>query len=196
MHRSGNSMMNRLTLHLGLHWRTLLHYVWQLYQKTDRDRLTTVAGSLAYVSLLSLVPLVTVIFALLSIFPMFADMGEKLKIFIFKNFVPAAGDTIQHYLEQFASNSSQMTAVGIAGLFVTALLLIRAIDTAINDIWETQQRRSFVYSFAIYWMVLTLGPLLVGSSMAISSIVLSQKWLGYDLNSLFEPLLHILPFIL
>lgn len=135
--------------------------------------MTTLAGNLAYVSLLSLVPLVAVVFALFAAFPMFSDVSIQLRHFIFANFLPATGDVIQRYIEQFVANSNKMTAVGACGLIVTALLLMYSIDSALNTIWRSKRARPKIYSFAVYWMILTLGPLLAGASLAISSYLFS-----------------------
>ena len=144
--------------------------------------MTTLAGNLAYVSLLSLVPLVAVVFALFAAFPMFSDVSIQLRHFIFANFLPATGDVIQRYIEQFVANSNKMTAVGACGLIVTALLLMYSIDSALNTIWRSKRARPKIYSFAVYWMILTLGPLLAGASLAISSYLLSLRWAS-DLNT-------------
>ena len=120
--------------------------------------MTTLAGNLAYVSLLSLVPLVAVVFALFASFPMFSDVSIQLRHFIFANFLPATGDVIQRYIEQFVANSNKMTAVGACGLIVTALLLMYSIDSALNTIWRSKRARPKIYSFAVYWMILTQGP--------------------------------------
>ena len=157
--------------------------------------MTTLAGNLAYVSLLSLVPLVAVIFALFSAFPMFAEVSLQLRHFVFANFIPATGDVIQNYIEQFVANSSKMTAVGACGLIVTALLLMYSIDSALNTIWRSKKVRPKVYSFAVYWMILTLGPLLAGASLAISSYLLSLRWAS-DLNGAIDNVLRIFPLIL
>jgi membrane protein len=142
-----------------------------------------------------LVPLVAVIFALFSAFPMFADVSLQLRHFVFANFIPATGDVIQNYIEQFVANSSKMTAVGACGLIVTALLLMYSIDSALNTIWRSKKIRPKVYSFAVYWMILTLGPLLAGASLAISSYLLSLRWAS-DLNSVIDNVLRIFPLIL
>ena len=94
------------------HTRPLRAWLKLLWHRIDEDNMTTLAGNLAYVSLLSLVPLVAVIFALFSAFPMFADVSLQLRHFVFANFIPATGDVIQNYIEQFVANSSKMTAVG------------------------------------------------------------------------------------
>lgn len=157
--------------------------------------MTTLAGNLAYVSLLSLVPLVAVIFALFAAFPMFSEVSVQLRHFIFANFIPATGDVIQRYIEQFVANSSKMTAVGACGLIVTSLLLMYAIDSALNTIWRSTRVRPPVYSFAVYWMILTLGPLLAGASLAISSYLLSLRWAS-EFNGVVDNLLRIFPLLL
>lgn len=168
-----------------------------LYTRIDKDGLTMLAGHLAYVSLLSLVPLVTVIFALFAAFPMFADISIKLKAFIFANFMPATGDIIQNYLEQFVANSNRMTVVGTCGLIVTALLLIYSVDSVLNIIWRSKVHRSLVFSFAVYWMVLTLGPILVGASMVVSSYLLSLQWLANaQVDSMIDETLRLFPLLI
>lgn len=121
--------------------RPLWAWLKLLWQRIDEDNMTTLAGNLAYVSLLSLVPLVAVVFALFAAFPMFSDVSIQLRHFIFANFLPATGDVIQRYIEQFVANSNKMTAVGACGLIVTALLLMYSIDSALNTIWRSKRAR-------------------------------------------------------
>lgn len=165
-----------------------------LWARINHDRLTTSAAELAYTTILALVPLITVIFALLSAFPMFDEVSQSLKQLIYSNLVPTASDTIQNYLEQFIANTKKMTLVGIIGLIVTSLLLINSINNALNRIWRTKRKRSFMYNLTIYWTILTLGPILVGSSVAVSSYIFSLKWLSDAASG--DVLLSTLPFII
>ena len=64
-----------------------------------------------------------------------------------------------------------MSAVGIISLIAVALMLINNIDRTLNSIWHNSQSRSPLSSFAIYWMILTLGPLIIGVSIGISSYI-------------------------
>ena len=177
------------------HTRPVVAWLKLLWHRIDQDNMTTLAGNLAYVSLLSLVPFAAVIFALFAAFPMFADVSQQLRHFIFANFIPATGDIIQRYIEQFVANSNKMTVVGAIGLIVTSLLLMYAIDSALNTIWRSQRKRPKIYSFAVYWMILTLGPLLAGASLAISAWVLSLRWVsGFD--SMIDEVLRIFPLLL
>jgi len=133
------------------------------------ERIAVSAGHMAYVSLLSLVPVVMVFFMVMSAFPAFSDMRESLENFIFSNFVPASGDVVQNHMSEFVGNASEMGAVSIASLLVVALLLISNIDKTLNHLWKTKIQRPIIYTLAIYWMVITLGPLLIGLSIAVSS---------------------------
>ncbi|WP_275553285.1 virulence factor BrkB family protein [Mixta sp. Marseille-Q2659] len=167
-----------------------------LWQRIEHDGMTTEAGNLAFVSLLALVPLVAVVFSLFAAFPVFADISVQLKHFIFSNFVPAAGNVVQDYLDQFVANVNKMTVVGAVGLIVTSLLLMHSIDSALNAIWRSQKKRPLVYSFAVYWMILTLGPLLAGASLAISTWLLSLKWVAVSgMTGLIDQALRIFPLL-
>jgi membrane protein len=134
-----------------------------------RDKITVSAGHLTYVSLLSLVPFIMVFFTILSAFPAFKEARADLESLIFNSFVPTAGDQVQTYMTEFVGNASGMGAIGILSLVIVALMLISNIDKTLNTIWQSKSERPLIFTFAIYWMVLTLGPLLLGSSVIISS---------------------------
>ena len=138
-------------------------------KRCREDNITISAGHLAYVTLLSLVPFIMVTFTIMSAFPAFASVRNKLEHFIFSNFVPTASDVVHKYMTDFVGNASQMSAIGILSLLVVALMLISNVDKTLNRIWRTQSDRPIVYTFAIYWMVITLGPMLIGSSVVVSS---------------------------
>jgi membrane protein len=164
---------------------TTIHYLFYLKERASHDRLKVNAGYMAYITLLSLVPLSAVILSAMTRFPAFDGVGEQVQQFIFSNFVPAAGDAISGALDAFVANTAKMTTVGALALFVTALLLISAIDNNLNFIWRVRQKRRRVYSFSMYWMVLTLGPLLIGSSIALSSHITSLSVLSAGAVNLF-----------
>ncbi len=74
---------------------------------------------------------------------------------------------------------------------------MHSVDSALNVIWRSDKKRPMVYSFAVYWMILTLGPLLAGASLAISSYLLSLRWVSAaGVNSLIEQVLRVFPLLL
>ncbi|MGB1299122.1 MAG: virulence factor BrkB family protein [Psychrobium sp.] len=152
---------------------TIPPLVMHVFYRAKQNRLRIVAGYLAYVSLLSIVPLVTVIFSVLSAFPVFKSMRTQIENYVYGNFIPAAGDVVQTTIGEFVDNASKGGAIGIGALVVFALMLISNIDKVLNQIWKSPKKRPLIISFSIYWMVITLGPLFVGASIAITSYAIS-----------------------
>lgn len=144
-----------------------------LINKIREDRIGLNAAALSYLTILSLVPLLAVTVSIFSAFPVFEKLSIQIETFIFTNFVPAAGEQVQQALQQFVSNASRMTVVGLAFLIITAMLLVAVIDQTINEIWHTSRQRKFHRIFPVYWSVLTLGPLLIGAGLMASSYLLT-----------------------
>ncbi|TFH92920.1 virulence factor BrkB family protein [Vibrio ouci] len=168
-----------------------------LLSRMGHDRVNVNAGYLAYITLLSIVPMLTVLLSVLSSFAIFENAGDAIQDFVITHFVPAAGDAVKGALLEFVSNTGKMSAVGGGFLFVAALMLISNIDKNLNYIWRVQQKRRAVFSFSMYWMVLTLGPILVGASIAATSYVTSLKILESEaVSGVYNLLLRWLPFLL
>jgi membrane protein len=145
----------------------------QYFNRCIDDQITVNAGYLAYVTLLSLVPLIAVGVAIFSAFPGFESTRMEIESFLFTNFVPTSTDVIREHISSFAGNANQMTAVGIGFLAAIALLLIRNVDATLNRIWRIKKKRPMMISFAVYWMVLSLGPMLLGASIGVTSYIVS-----------------------
>ena len=127
------------------------------------------SAALTYTTLFSLVPLMTLSYAVLAMVPSFQGLSGQLEDMIFSNFLPDTGTAIQSSLAQFAAQARSLTLVGVIFLFVTALLMMRSIEAALNRIWQVKSKRKFLSSLLIYWAVVTLGPLLIGVGVALSS---------------------------
>lgn len=169
----------------------------RFFQRCKEDQLTINAGYLAYVTLLSLVPLIAVGVAIFTAFPGFENTRLAIENFIFTNFVPTSTDTIKAHISAFAGNANQMTAVGISFLAAVALLLIRNVDSALNRIWRVESKRPLMISFAIYWMVLTLGPVLLGASIGVTSYIVSLvSFADQGIPGFSGLLLKLLPYVI
>ena len=156
-------------------------YLNYLLERFKEDRVIVFSGYLSFVTLLSIVPLLAVIFSVFSLFPVFQDWRGEVESFVFKNFVPTLGEAIQGYLVRFVENATKMTSLGLVVLFLVALLLISSIDHTLNHIWRVRKNRRKLVSFSIYWVVLTLGPVLIGTSLLTTSYLLSIT--GFEENT-------------
>ncbi|MBQ8707076.1 MAG: virulence factor BrkB family protein [Succinivibrionaceae bacterium] len=139
------------------------------------DRITVEASHLAYVTLLSLVPFFTVLFSMLSTLPVFESTKAHIKDLIFSNFMPVSSDTLTENLEIFSRNASNTTIIGALILLVVSMMLLQSIDSSINHIWKCKEKRPLLTTVSVYWMVITLGPILIGSSLALTSYALSYQ---------------------
>ncbi|MBY7958366.1 virulence factor BrkB family protein [Vibrio fluvialis] len=168
-----------------------------LLVRMGHDRVNVNAGYLAYITLLSIVPMLTVLLSILSSFSIFENVGDVVQDYVITHFVPAAGDAVRNTLTEFVTNTGKMTAVGGMFLFVAALTLISNIDKNLNYIWRVRKKRRMVFSFSMYWMILTLGPILVGASIAVTSYITSLKLLDSEaLTGAFNFFLRRLPLLL
>ena len=157
-------------------------YLRYLLKRFKEDRIIVYSGYLSFVTLLSIVPLLAVIFSVFSLFPVFQEWRGEVESFVFKNFVPTLGESIQGYLIRFVENATNMTSLGLVALFLVALLLISSIDHTLNHIWRVRKNRRQLFSFSIYGVVLTLGPVLIGISLMTTSYLFSLP--GFEDNTL------------
>jgi len=147
-----------------------------LRERFRADRLGLTAGSLTFTTLISLVPLATVMLAAFAAFPMFANFQEALQKYFLQSLVP---DTIArpvlNALAQFASKASRLGAVGLLALLGSAIAVMLTIDRALNAIWRVPRPRPIAQRVLVYWAALTLGPLLLGVSLSITSYAISAS---------------------
>jgi membrane protein len=146
--------------------KRLARHVWGHFQE---DRCFEEAASLSYTSLLSMVPLLAVVFGIVSVFPVFNEWSSNLQSLIFDNFLPDTGEQIVPHINTFLDSVSSLTLPGTLMLFVTALLLMVRIEVAFNRIWRVDRNRSLTNRIVMYWAVLTLGPLLIAAAIALSA---------------------------
>ena len=159
--------------------RRFMNFVRFCARRFKEDRCSEVAGSLTFTTLLALVPLVTIGLTVMSAFPVFRRLMDDVQKFIVTNFVPQqASRIITVYVEQFSENAARLTTLGVVILSVTAVLLMFTVENACNAIWRVRRQRPFAQRFLIYWAMLTLGPLLVGASLSLTSflVALSGAW--------------------
>ncbi|MFX1672008.1 YihY family inner membrane protein [Paraburkholderia sp. A2WS-5] len=145
-------------------------------RRSREDRIPQVAGSLTFTTLLSIVPLATVAFALFTAFPIFATFQNSLQDFLADHLMPAQiNSQIFMYLNQFASKAKGLTTMGMIVLFVTSVMTMMTVESAFNVIWRVRKARPFAQRVLVYWAILTLAPILIGVSLSISSYLFTRS---------------------
>jgi membrane protein len=151
----------------------LLHFARAVARRFDDDHCMQIASSLTFTTLLSLVPLATVALTLISAFPVFREMNEAFEAFVMDNLMPDSAEAIGNYTEQFRANAAKLTTVGLVFLTATAVMLMVTIERAFNQIWRVTRPRPVLQRAIIYWTLLTIGPVLVGASLSLTSWLIS-----------------------
>ena len=140
------------------------------------DRLGLTASSLTFTTTIALVPLITVALAIFTAFPMFGKLQGVLQKWLVESLVP---DNISRqvlgYLTQFAGQASRLGTLGVIVLLVTTLALMATIDRTLNGIWRVRARRPLGRRVLLYWSSMTLGPLLLGASVTMTSLAVSAS---------------------
>jgi membrane protein len=146
-----------------------------------RDGGPRTAAALSYSSLLAMVPLLALFAALLSAFGDFDEIGRQLQDEVFDALLPEAARAVSDQLSGFIDNARRMTGIGLLGLAVTAVLLLNTINGSFNDIWRAREPRPLVTRVLVYWAILSLGPLLVGASVSLSTYAFAAvEWAGIE----------------
>lgn len=165
-------------IHRSLHfWRTV-------GVRFKADGCANRAAALAFATLLSLVPLLAVSFAILTAFPISQQFALKIQTFVFDNFVAASAEVVQQHLQAVVQQTSKLSGIGMLLLLATAVLMVFNMEQAFNAIWRTKKQRSFISAFLMYWAVLTLTPILIGVGLAVSAYLATFPFLAEAVRAL------------
>lgn len=174
-------------------WWGFLRHVLRRYV---HDRCQAVAANLTLTGLLALVPLLTVMVSTFKLLPGMKGARRTLEDFLFEHFVPGAGAAVKTHVLEFVGRASQLKLAGAVILIITALMLMGTIDRAVNGIWGSRPSRRFGRKWLLYWAILTLGPLLVGLSIGLSSYFFSLPYIREAAGAARSSLTVIVPLAL
>lgn len=166
-----------------------------LVMRIRRDGIALEAGALAYTTVLALVPAVTIVLSIFAMVPAFQPLKKDLMEFTTQNFLPVFADAIVDSITTFVDHAASTTITGAVMLIIVSLMMIRSIDKSLNRIWRGGRRKPAM-TFAIYWTLLTVGPLSFAILLwATSSLIASNLVIGYELAFAVKTFYSILPFL-
>src|SRR5258708_4680927 len=153
----------------------------------NRDGCFAASGALSYTTLVSLVPLGVIALGILSAFPNFAGARQELLAAVFHNFVPAISEQAAWWFEYFAGSAAQATAMGIIGIAGTGVLLLVTVEDQLNALWRVTTPRPWAQRVLAYWTLITLGPLLMGMSLTLSTYLdTAARRAGFDPEPIYQ----------
>jgi membrane protein len=158
-------------------WRFAVHVV----RRYSSDSCFRVAASLSYTSLLALVPLIALGLSILTAFPAFQEVRDELQKAIIQNLLPSASQLALDSISSFINNAGSLTAMGVLGLAVVAVMLLSTINDSLNAIWRVTRQRPLHLQILVYWTLVTMGPLLIGASVSLSGYAFAVvRWAGIN----------------
>ncbi|MHC4290736.1 MAG: YhjD/YihY/BrkB family envelope integrity protein [Planctomycetota bacterium] len=150
----------------------------------------TQAAALAYHSVFGLVPLAIVTLMVFQMFPAFQGVSEKVVDFAYDymnltklQYPTDTGETVMvsEFLDDLAENyvskahTGAITVVGLALVIWAAIALLTTIEKTFNHICHVSSGRGFLHRLFNYWALLTLGPILLGLGVYVSTQVMKHK---------------------
>ena len=166
---------------LQVFWADASHFPWRdtahtLRARFREDQMGLTASSLTFTTSIALVPFFTVALAVFTAFPMFSTLQGALQAWLVHSLIPDnIARQVLGYLTQFSRQANKLGGAGLGVLLVTAIALILTIDRTLNNIWRVKKLRPFTQRVLIYWAAITLGPLLLAASLALTSYVVTAS---------------------
>ncbi|WP_090128647.1 YihY family inner membrane protein [Limnohabitans sp. Rim11] len=171
-------------------WRQMLRTLWTRFREV---RLGMTASSLTFTTVLALVPLFTLILAIFTAFPIFSQVQDQLQRWLIESLVPESiSRQVLGSLTQFSKKASRLGLFGLAAVVLASVALLVTIDRTMGQIWRVGRQRPWSQRLLLYWAGLTLGPLLLGASLAISSYLFTgylsglADWLPVSVRNLLD----------
>jgi len=138
--------------------------------------LSRTAAALAFTTLLALVPLASVGVATVAHFPVFETWLNSLEAFLLRYMLPVSASTLVHtYVLGFAAHAAELRGLSLLFIAVTAVLLFAMVEREINLIFRVRRGRPLVRRVPVYFVVLTLGPLLIGAGIWLTTWIMAQS---------------------
>ena len=178
-------------------WRVagFARFLWRRFNEVD---VLQAAGSLTFTTLLALVPILTVLLVVVTVFPLFGGTVDAFMLFLNRTIVPSGVSAVVDYLNEFKLQAGRLTTFGVGLMVVTVLMMVNTVEQTFNQIWRVQQRRSWWVRLPMYLVLVVLVPAVVGVSVSLSTNLLffgaaqSPAWFSGSLKVVHQLLLGML----
>jgi membrane protein len=151
-------------------------FVRRVLERLSGVGLFRTAGSLAFTTLLALVPLFTVAFTYVARFPLFDHSQAALEAFLLRFFLPPGGaPSIHGYLTEFTAKAADLKGIATVFVIVTAVMLVAEVESEINAIWGVTAPRSLTRRMFIYALGLTAGPAFIGAAVYFMTWLIDES---------------------
>jgi membrane protein len=173
-------MFRRFKSRLRRWLSTYFHAVWAAVRSVPSDRMNRHAYALTFQTLVAIVPFIAVVFSILKAFGGLSSAAAAVQQKMFENLAPGTASEVSNYIWTFVDrlSSSAVGSVGIIFLIWAAVSLMTSIEKSFNDLWNIDRGRPFLHRLVIYWSLVTVGPVLLGLSLTLTTGIQGGAFLG------------------
>ncbi|MGA7615447.1 MAG: YihY family inner membrane protein [Thermoanaerobaculia bacterium] len=167
----------------------------EVVRESLRNQILTRAASLAYTTLLSLVPLVVAFsYVIRNYFArLFPDFRAQLDT-ILNLIVPYRSGEIAYHINRFAQNAETASTFGAVVFLLISFELFMAVEDTVNKIWKVPKARGYRQKLRAFTMLLFWGPLLIGLSFTTTSSLQKSPYVSRYVSS--DLVLTLLPLLM
>ena len=138
----------------------------------NNDRCFERATALAYSSLLTIVPMFTLLLLIVATLPIMQPLENLIEDFLFNNLLPSSNQIIHTYTKAFALQATKLSWISVIFLIITAILLLHSIESAFNDIWKaTPKKVNYWRTLLRYFIFAIFTPSILGALLLFNTYI-------------------------
>ncbi len=158
----------------------------QTVRQWVRDKCPQQAASLAFQTVLSVVPVTAVILASFRIMGAL-DAKSSLVSFLSEELIPVSPAKIASQLNEWSENITfeSLGAIGLVSTLVLAFIMYNSLERVMNQIWRAERKRPYTQRFAAFYIGATVGAFFTGVTVyQATQIGLTKGYSGFLLGFL------------
>ena len=154
----------------------MIDFLRRVVSRLQGIRISSTAASLAFTTLLALVPLATVTLAVVARFPVFQDGLAVFEGWVSRVLMPGVGHgVVRTAIVGFAEQAAGLTGITLAFVAVTAVMLVATIEQELNLIFGVRRARPLARRIVTYAIGVSLGPIIAGASISATTWLIGES---------------------
>ncbi len=158
----------------GIH--SFFRIVRLVFRKLRNDRILDRSAEMAYLTLLALVPVTTILLSLLARIWTLSEKMVQIQQRLFELVVPSTAAVVVGYIQSFAENAKALSYISFVFFLLVTATVFNGIETAFNSIWGLKRSRPWYVRLLAFCGFFIVAPFLLGLSTYISVYVADQDF--------------------
>jgi membrane protein len=164
----------------------LLRFVKVVWRESVRDTIPTRAASLTFATMLTMIPVLIIVFNVFQLFGGSEWFDSTVRPFILNNLAPGTGDDVATRLEEIITHAGgfALNGTGVLVLVIAVWSIFSGIEGTVNAIWGTRSSAGSLKRLPLYWGLITIVPILLVGSLAITTYLQAVPFINETVGHL------------